>query len=317
VSADVVAVAPIVCDLDAVGLDDLGLAGGKGAALGALRGAGIAVPDGFLVTPAAYREFAAANDLAGRIGERLAGADGDGGLDQAAADIHVGLATARIPGAVGEAIVARYLALSGAPERATVAVRSSTIGPDTPSRALAHATDTFLCVHGADAVLDAVRDCWASLYRARAIRARRRLGLSDEAGELAVLVQRQVEAVRAGTIVTAPAELLVEATYGLGEAASAGLVTPDRYVVARDGWRVVDSVIHRKDVVVEECPPHRGTRVRHVDPEQAVYPALRASQLRELAQLGAAVEDALGAPQRIEWALDRAGTAWIVQATPA
>lgn len=299
-------------------------AGRKGATLGGLAAAELPVPAGFVVTVRAYRAFLAETGVGDRIAERLAEIDTADPVArrQAAADIHVVFDAAPLPEAIRSELDQAYARLSDYCEAATVAVRSSPANDDSAAHLLAHMNDTFLCVHGEAAVLGAVRRCWGSAYGERSLTVREKLGLAHDEVEMAVVVQRQVAATRSGVMVTShphrgePDRIEVQATYGLGEAASAGLVTPDRYAVDRHTLNVIEREVNRKDVVVEEAPPGGATRTRAVIGEQATLPALLDRELRQLAGLAIAVEDELHAPQVVDWAIDRAGHLWILQATP-
>lgn len=311
-------------ELDSVAPGETATAGAKGATLAALQAAGLPVPAGFVIEAAAYKAFVAETGLSEHIAERLEALDVDDAAArrQAAADIHVGIVATPLPGRVHDEIVEAYLSLTGRDPVAAVAVRSSTTTQDTASHRLAHMNETFLCVRGASAVVSAVRRCWASLFDERSLLIRAKLGWARAPLDLAVVVQRQVFATRSGVMSTSgPAgdrreRVVIEASYGLGQASAAGLVTPDLYVADKRSLKVLTREIHRKDLAVDEAPPSGGTRRRAVVGEQVARPALRDSEVGMLAELAARVEDELGGPQVVEWALDRHGKAWILQSTP-
>jgi phosphoenolpyruvate synthase/pyruvate phosphate dikinase len=149
-----------------------------------------------------------------------------------------------------------------------------------------------------------------------------RLGFDRGDIDAAVIVQRQVNPTRSGFMATgatdddAPDRLVVEAIYGLGEAAISGLVVPDRFAVDKSSLGILGKEVHHKGLVVEERPPDGGTRQRCVSGEQADRAALLDSEIREIARVGAQVEDHFGGPQVIEWALDRDGRVWVLQSCP-
>ena len=280
------------------------------------------MPAGFVVDSTAYRAFVAETGVGDQVAQRLAGIEiADPAVRrQAAADIHVLMMAAPLPSAIRDAIVQAYGSLSGFAAFATVAIRSSPVNGDTASHLLSQMSETFLCVRGRDAMVKAVRRCWASAYGERSLAARQRLGLAHTELDMAVIVQDQIAATRSGLMVTGAGDrgdrIVIQASYGLGEAPAAGLVTPDRYVVDRHSLNVLAREINRKAVVVEEAPPGGGTRTRAVADDQASRPALLDRELRSLASLGIAVEEHLHAPQAIEWAIDRDGRTWILQAGP-
>src|SRR5256714_3493752 len=170
----------LVRSLDELSAADLPEAGGKGATLGELRRAHFSVPDGFVITTAAY---ALAAEAAGVSGETPATA-------------RVRLAASPVPAGIADAVREAYRAL-GSP---AVAVRSSATAEDLPDASFAGQQDTILGVAGEDAVLDAVRKCWASLWNDRAVAYRQTHGVPAHGLRLAVVVQRLVEAESAGVL---------------------------------------------------------------------------------------------------------------------
>ena len=271
--------------LDEVGAGDVALVGGKGANLGELRRAGFAVPDGFVVTTAAYA----------RTGD-------DGAVE---------------PG-LAAAIVAACQKLVG-DTGAAVAVRSSATAEDLADASFAGQQESYLGITAADTLLRAVADCWASLDsdRARAYRAHQGV---DEAGvRLAVVVQLMIDARSSGVLFTANPvnghleQTVITAAWGLGEAVVSGLVDPDEIIVDTRAGLVFGRV--PGDKAVEVRPSGGTTDVCPVDEERRNADVLTDEDARELAAIGAAIEEHFGSPQDIEWARDAAGF-HIVQARP-
>ena len=262
--------------LDLADARDFAFAGGKAVNLAELLGAGFPVPDGFCVGTPAYAQAA---DTAG-IAALLDAPD----LPVRARDA---LLATPIPDDVAAAVTAAYLALG---EAVPVAVRSSATAEDLPGASFAGQQDTYLNVVGVDAVLDAVRRCWASLWTDRAVAYRADAGIPHAGTQLAVVVQRMVDAQAAGVLFTADpisgrrSRSVLDAAPGLGDAVVSGAVDPDHWVV--DGRTITAS-------------PAGG--------------CLTDRQVRELVELGRRVEAHFGAPQDIEWALDGEGTLWLTQ----
>src|SRR2546423_10072945 len=172
----------------------LPVAGGKAANLGELTRAGLPVPPGFCVTTAAYGLVAAGAGLDATLAALAATPAGDPArLAGLAVFARMALLAAPVPDAVAEAITAGYRALGGG-EPVAVAVRSSATAEDLPYASFAGQQDTYLNVVGADAVLAAVRRCWASLWTDRAVSYRAKGGIDHRAVRLAVAVQRLVDA---------------------------------------------------------------------------------------------------------------------------
>ena len=201
-------VSPTLRPLASVRAADLPAAGGKGANLGELLAAGLPVPDGFAVTTAAYRAHA----LAAGIDPDRATADPAGA--------RTAIEAASLDPEFRHELAAAVEKLGPTP----VAVRSSATAEDLPGAAFAGQQDTFLNVEGPDAVADAVRKCWASLWTDRAVEYRKRQEIAPADVAIAVVVQRMVDAEAAGVLFTANpltgrrAELVVDAARGLGEA---------------------------------------------------------------------------------------------------
>jgi pyruvate,water dikinase len=297
----------LVTALRDVGRDDLDRAGGKGANLGELVNHGFPVPDGFVITTAAYAAAVAGTDLDARIAEQVAAGADDG------AAIRAELEKVTIPDDLATAIAGAYGRLGGPP----VAVRSSATAEDLPGAAFAGQQDTYLHIIGEGPLIDAVRRCWASLWTDRAIAYRRRLGIDPAQVRIAVVVQRMVEAETAGVLFTANpvtgdrGQMVVNASSGLGEAVVSGLVTPDHYVLDAQG-AVLDWSPGRREVVITGVA---GGGVTHMPGGSVPVRRLPADVLRDLARLGSAAAAHLGRPQDIEWAY-AGGDVHLLQARP-
>src|SRR4051794_8607994 len=292
-----------VLPITALGHEEWALVGGKGANLGELVRGGFPVPDGVVISTAAYTSVVDSAGLAATIDAGLRTGD--------AAGIRAAFEGATIPDRLRAEILAAYAALGGGP----VAVRSSATAEDLPGAAFAGQQDTYLNVVGEDALLEAVRRCWGSLWTERAIAYRDRRDLDQDAVRIAVVVQRMVPAEHAGVMFTANPmtgardEVVIDASSGLGEAVVAGLVTPDHYVVDARG-AVRQRTPGRREVVIRGVD---GGGVAHTVGER-VDP-LPDGTVVELAGLGRAVAAYFGRPQDIEWAR-AGGQVWLVQARP-
>lgn len=304
----------MVVDLRQVGRDDLSLAGGKGANLGELIRARFPVPPGFVVTTRAYRRCVVDNHLEQTIAAARADEPGS------AAAIRMAFERAPMPAEVEREIRQAYARLG----KAAVAVRSSATAEDLPQAAFAGQQESFLNVNGADALVEAVKQCWASLWTDRAIAYRERQRVAQTGVELAVVVQRMVAADVAGVLFTAHPvtgarnEVVIDASPGLGEAVVSGLVTPDHYVLRKRrwwGWQITERRRGRREVVVR--PRADGAGTEHITPSFAEYdrPLVSRRDLRRLARLGVAIQRCFGAAQDVEWALAEREP-FILQARP-
>lgn len=310
--------------LSALARTDVPWAGGKGANLGELTRAGLPVPPGFVVGAPAYAALCEEGELRAHLTRLLAGLDVD---DTAALEAHAEQARAlvlgtRVPEPVEQAIRAAYAGLCKAEgEDVPVAVRSSATAEDTASASFAGMNETFLNVRGADAVVQAVRDCWASLFGARTIFYRAKRELSQAEMDIAVVVQRQLDARRAGVMFTidpasgARDRLVIEASLGLGESVVSGSVSPDRYVVDKVSGALLAREVNRKATTIEPLRDG-GTRRRELSGDEGLAPALSDEEVRQLADLGVEIERHYDAPQDTEWAFDEHGTVWMLQSRP-
>lgn len=278
--------------------------GGKGLNLARLLRAGFDVPDGFLVTTRAYREFVAAAGLESVIEDAVAGLDsGDAPeLATAEASIRAAFVAAGSPGCASEVSTAYEGLGAGVP----VAVRSSATAEDLPELSFAGQQDTFLNVIGADSVVTAVVDCWASLWTARAIGYRIRNGIDHAGVALAVVVQRLVDADVSGVLFTADplsghrGRTVIDATRGLGEALVSGQVTPDHLAVETRTGAVQEHTVGAKAVATR---PRAGGGVTTSATSGKTTPALTDTEIGELVALGKRVQAEYGQPQDIEWAI--------------
>jgi pyruvate,water dikinase len=315
----------LVLPLRALGSGSLAIAGGKAANLGILLQAGLPVPDGFCVTTAAYAT-AATSDALEQVVTQLAGVSPDdtARLAALAGQARTAILARPIPAEVAEAIRAAYRDVAdqrdvGQPG-ARVAVRSSATAEDLPSASFAGQQDTYLNVVGEDALLDAVRRCWSSLWTDRAVTYRAANRIDHAAVRLAVVVQRMVPASVAGVLFTANpltgqrGQMVVDASPGLGEAVVSGVVNPDHWVLDAASGAAVETRLGDKRLAIRAVQDGGTERVALED--GATGACLTVDQLRELAALGRRVQAHFGAPQDVEFAFDGQGRCWLVQARP-
>src|SRR5947209_3621516 len=293
--------------------------GGKGASLARLAGAGLPVPGGFHVTTGAYARFVADNDLQPAILDavRAVSPAEPSGFEAASRTIADLFARAPMPTDIADAIGRAYAALPG--QQPPVAVRSSATAEDLPDLSFAGQQETFLNIHGAAAVLQAVKRCWASLWTARAIAYRAQHGVDQSSLSMAVVIQLLVPADAAGVLFTANpisgscAQAMVTATGGLGEAIVSSTVTPDTLVVDKGSGRLVDRQTADKQVMTVRT--ESGTEERPTPDSLRRAPVLGDAQAADLTRLGVQIEALYGMPMDIEWALHN-GSFAILQARP-
>jgi pyruvate, water dikinase len=303
--------------------DDLQTAGGKGANLGELTRAGIPVPPGFIVTTDSYLRFLDEAGLPPKITALLSGLDtaDRAELRRVSGEIKQMLCSAAVPADIAAAVVDAYREMG----EGLVAVRSSATAEDLADASFAGQQSTYLNVAGPDAVVHAVRECWASLFEPQAVHYRVGAGFGATEAAIGVVIQRMVQSERSGVMFTvdpvsgARDRIIIEAVLGLGEATVSGLVTPDMYVVDKESLDILArevSAQERQLVRNADATPGAENNVwLDIRPAEGAQQKLSDEQIREMAEIGRRVEGHYGAPQDIEWALE-GGDFCVVQSRP-
>ena len=306
--------------LEDVDADDVGTVGGKAASLGELIGAGLPVPPGFTVTAGTYRAFI---EEAAIDEELFAAVDVDPEdsaalreAEETASELILGTP---FPDEVREEILDRYRSMGTDNEEAFVAVRSSATAEDLPDSSFAGQQETFLNVREAD-LLRRVKECWASLFTQRAIYYRQQRGFPHADVDIAVVVQRMVDAEKSGVMFTShpstgDPQITIEAAWGLGEAVVSGTVSPDNYVYDRERETVDKVTVADKKVEMVKDDETGETVQLDVDDERRKARVLSDEEIEALVVLGERVEDHYGTPQDVEWAIYD-GEIYMLQSRP-
>jgi len=234
----------LVVPFEHLRMTDVEAVGGKNASLGEMISQlpqGVRVPTGFATTAHAFRQFLAADGLHQRIQAKLDALDTDDvrALAQCGAEIRAMVEAQPLPAALEQAIRAAFAQLDGASSHASYAVRSSATAEDLPDASFAGQQETFLNVHGIDAVLHKIKEVFASLYNDRAISYRVHKGFAHAEVALSAGVQRMVRSDlgAAGVVFTIDTEsgfedvVFITSSYGLGETVVQGAVNPDEFYV--------------------------------------------------------------------------------------
>lgn len=326
----------LTASFDTLGRDDGDTVGGKNASLGemisALKAHGIRVPGGFATTAAAYWRLVEANGIKDKIGAELEKLKGDqSNLADVGRKVRALFEKAEMPPDLAAEIRDGYAALhreAPGEDAPRVAVRSSATAEDLPDASFAGQLESYLNIQGEDAVLDAVRRCYASLFTDRAISYRERHGFDHLKVALSVGVQRMVRSDTAGAGVMFsldtesgfPDVVLINAAWGLGETVVQGQVEPDEYHVFKpllDDEALRPIVWRRKGR--KGCKMIFDRPTRTVDTKAAEQNAwvLADDEVLTLARWAAEIERHYGAPMDMEWAKDgETGELFIVQARP-
>jgi len=302
---------------------DVDFAGGKGANLGELTRAGLPVPPGFVIGAPAYVAFCEARGLRARIASELEPLDVDdtAALGELSARVREMIRAEPLPDWLEGEIRVAHGELTGGEDSVAVAVRSSATAEDTESASFAGMNETFLGIRGTEALVDAVRRCWASLFGARTVFYRAKRGFSQAQMDIAVVVQRQVASTRSGVMFTIDPStgradwIVIEGSFGLGEAVVSGSVSPDRYIVEKKTMATVRREVRAKDLAIE-LAEGGGTTRRQLSAEESMRATLGDEEVRQLAELAVRIERHYGAPQDTEWAFDADGKVWMLQSRP-
>ena len=297
----------------------LDVVGGKGKSLAAMASAGMSVPKGFYVTTSAYRQYVADGNLQTTILD-LAKPSTSGrtlSFDSAAQSIQALFERAPLREEVIDQIRQAYASLEG--DNPAVAVRSSANAEDLPDMSFASQQDTYLNVRGEDALIETVRNCWASLWTPRAISYRHEMGIKHDEVAMAVVVQIMVPSDVSGILFTAnPAtgersEMIINASYGLGEAVVGGHVAADTFIVERGSFSVKDTIIGAKEQKIVS-DGDQGTRLEDIAADKRDETSLSESALKELTTIAVRIEEIFGGlPLDIEWAFHNEQL-WLLQA---
>lgn len=306
-------------------------AGAKMGRLSELHHAGVAVPVGFTVTIEAYARHCAAAGLDRVVDEVVKGLSDDAAeadVERAAERIRSAFLERPLDEGLAEAVTGAYARLGERCQDPFVrtAVRSSATGEDSADASFAGIFDTYLGVSGADAVINAVRACWASLFTGRALAYRRRRGISHHDMPIAVGVLELVDAVASGVAFSLHPvsgkrdRVVVDANWGWGEAVVQGVVSPDHTEVGKEDKRVLFYDVADKRVLSTFDP--QAERVVEVDMPEGMRQSrvLDDDDVRAVADAVLAIEEHYDYPVDVEWVLGRqpsaAPTVIIVQARP-
>lgn len=299
------------------------LVGGKGANLGELLSQGIRVPPGFVLTSKAYRYFLDYNNLREKIISILKEEK-----DSATASSRIKqlILSAEIPPDLEEITLNAYEELvKQVGKEILVAVRSSATAEDIESASFAGQQDTYLNVERSQ-LFEKIKLVWASLFNERAIEYRKSKGIDPSKMEMAVVIQKMVNSRSSGVMFTLnPANgdrnfIVIESSWGLGEAVVGGMVTPDEVVISKHDLKIVDRRISKKNLKIIYDPHLKANREVEIQGKESESPSITDEEAIELAKLALKIEKHYEVPMDIEWAIDGDLTfpdnVFIVQARP-
>ncbi|MDU1023789.1 MAG: phosphoenolpyruvate synthase [Peptoniphilus harei] len=304
---------------DEIGKEDVGIVGGKGANLGELTSFGLPVPPGFCVTASGYTKFikyAELDEVVKFLMEAVDVEDVDE-LTNASKEIQKKIKEKEFDPELKEEILSAYREFSEniGVKDPEVAVRSSATAEDLPDASFAGQQDTYLHISGEEELLNHIRDCFASLWTSRAIYYREKQNYDHFDVALSVVIQKMVNSEKSGVMFTANPinnskdEIMINASYGLGEAVVSGIVTPDEYIIDKKTKKVIEKNIAEKEYMVIKNENGVGTRVVSVKDilgaDAVKAEALSPKELDTLVERGLKVEKLYGSVQDTEWGFDR------------
>ncbi len=290
--------------------------------------AGIPVPPGFALTSAGYDYFIEASNLAPKIVELLSGLDTNDleKLTETSKKIRAVIESCEFPKVLEDGLMEHYRALGkkigiNNPE---VAVRSSATAEDLPTASFAGQQDTYLFVQGRDALVESVKKCISSLFTPRAISYRVEKGFDHFKVKLSVGVQKMINSKTAGVMFTLNPvtgdrnAITIEGAWGVGESVVQGHVDPDRWVVEKGSFKILEKNISQKNLMTIKGKGIDGfSKEVEVPKNLQNLSCLSDEQVIELGKDADLIEKHYGRPMDIEWALDTdTNKLYIVQARP-
>ncbi|EMF8862057.1 phosphoenolpyruvate synthase [Vibrio parahaemolyticus] len=320
-------------------MDDVDKVGGKNASLGEmvsnLANVGVSVPNGFATTSYAFNQFLDHEGLDERIHQLLDELDVDDveALRKTGATIRQWVLQAPFPADLEQEIRNNYEELIEGNTELSVAVRSSATAEDLPDASFAGQQETFLNVKGIDAVLEATKHVYASLFNDRAISYRVHQGFDHRGISLSAGIQRMVRSDKAssGVMFTLDTEsgfdqvVFITSSWGLGEMVVQGAVNPDEFYVHKPMLEAGEHPVVKKTFgsklikMIYSNNQEIGKQVDIIDTseEERNTFSLNEEEIKELAKQAMIIEKHYQRPMDIEWAKDGIdGKLYIVQARP-
>lgn len=297
--------------------DDVKTGGGKASNLGELLRGGFRVPGGFCVNSDGFWQFMKYNNIINEI-DRVVNAAKDDKTTELSQQIEAlknAIITGSYPGDLRAEIESLYNEL---PEGKKVAVRSSATAEDLKEASFAGQQETYLGVCGIDELLNKIKECFASLYDARAVLYRQKMGFNSTDVALAVIVQEMINSDVSGVIFTENPvrrnsdEIMINASYGLGESIVSGQVNPDIFIYSKSKNEIVMKTLGSKQISIY-MNAHNGTDTIETAEEKRKSYSLTDEQIIELSDVSKKIEDMYKMPMDIEWAYEN-GKLYILQA---
>ena len=315
--------------------------GGKGANLGEMYNIKLPIPPGFVISAGAYKKFLDKTGIKSEIFSLLKNLDiGDTEMIHKVSEkIQEIILDARMPEEIKEDITNAYDTMNvdidvyksiskdalkiikAGRDLPFVAVRSSATFEDLPEASFAGQQATFLNVKGNEKLVNAVQQCWASLFTARAIYYRQKNNFPHEKVLIAVVVQKMINSDSSGVMFTInPStndenEIVIETGFGLGESLVGGEITPDSYIVDKNELKIKSKKVNKQKFMYTRDETVGRTIKKNLSGEKASVQKITDDQIIKLAEYGKNIDDHYGKPMDIEYAIEN-NKLFIVQARP-
>lgn len=320
---------------------DISIAGGKGASLSEMYNHNFPIPPGFMVSAQAYAYFIEKSGVREKMNEILNGLDVEDTkkLEDGAAKIREMISNAEMPKEMESEILEAYsildtrkLGIAQAKEGAMqilrnsheppfVAVRSSATAEDLADASFAGQQDSFLNVKGNREIIKKIKECFASLFTARAVYYRTKKKFDHNKVSLAVVIQKMIDSEKSGVMFSVnPVKnnncIVIEAVWGLGEGIVSGKIKPDHYEINRnlDLFKVEQNLVANKKIAIVRTSSGNNDIVKLSD-EKSERQVLSNYELKRLSQYALQLEKHYGKPQDIEFAIEGSDL-FIVQSRP-
>lgn len=297
--------------------EDVKTGGGKASNLGELLRGGFRVPGGFCVNSDGFWQFMKYNNIINEI-DRVVNAAKDDKTTELSQQIEAlknAIITGSYPGDLRAEIESLYNEL---PKGKKVAVRSSATAEDLKEASFAGQQETYLGVCGIDELLNKIKECFASLYDARAVLYRQKMGFNSTDVALAVIVQEMINSDVSGVSFTENPvrrnsdEIMINASYGLGESIVSGQVNPDIFIYSKSKSEIVMKTLGSKQISIFTNAQNGTDTIETVEEKRKSY-SLTDEQIVELSDVSKKIEDMYKMPMDIEWAYEN-GKLYILQA---
>lgn len=295
---------------------DVPTVGLKGANLGEMYNI-VSVPNGFCLTVNAYDEFLESTNIKEEIFRKLNSFDiNTEQLNTISSEIRALIDKQDVSNEIIKNVVENYKLL----QNKYVAVRSSSTAEDLVNASFAGQYETYLNVKGENAIIEAIRNCWSSLFTSRAIFYRQKRGFKHEEVKISVIIQEMITSEKSGIISTATPtdqnkeEMIIESSYGLGKSIVSSQVEPDQYIIKKDSFEIININIGSKSIAIVKGENGENINIKTTKKQQDTQ-LLNTNEIKQLAKTAIKIEQHFKKPQNIEWAIWQE-MIYILQARP-